>query len=168
MSVKYSQIRLVVSTLLLASIGPILAEENSSLNTKPDFPAQLYWGDTHLHTNLSVDSVVFGNTKLGPDDAYRFAKGLSVIAHNGMKAQLSRPLDFLVIADHAFNLGLMNGLDIADPILLNTRVGKDLYSEYKKILGEDGTPNWSPQTNAFLDSVYNSAENSLVEDKFSR
>ena len=168
MSVKYSQISLVVSTSLLASVGPILAEENYSLNTKPDFPAQLYWGDTHLHTNLSVDSVVFGNTKLGPDDAYRFAKGLSVIAHNGMKAKLSRPLDFLVIADHAFNLGLMDGLDSADPILLNTQAGKSLYSEYKKILDEDGIPSWSPQTNVFLDSVYNSAENSLVDEKFSQ
>ncbi len=168
MSFRFSQVNLSIGAFLLIAAGGVLAEQSYSPYADTNFPQKVYWGDTHLHTNLSVDSVVFGNNKLGPDDAYRFAKGLSVIAHNGMKAQLSRPLDFLVIADHAFNLGLMNGLDIADPILLNTRVGKDLYSEYKKILGEDGTPNWSPQTNAFLDSVYNSAENSLVEDKFSR
>jgi len=128
MSFRFSQVNLSIGAFLLIAAGGVLAEQSYSPYADTNFPQKVYWGDTHLHTNLSVDSVVFGNNKLGPDDAYRFAKGLSVIAHNGMKAQLSRPLDFLVIADHAFNLGLMNGLDIADPILLNTRVGKDLYS----------------------------------------
>ena len=35
---------------------------------------QVFWGDTHLHSNFSMDAFIFGNT-LGPDDAYRFAKG---------------------------------------------------------------------------------------------
>ena len=88
------------------------------------YPTQVYWGDTHLHTNLSWDAYNFGNTKLGPEEAYCFAKGEVVTAHNGMPVQLSRPLDFLVIADHASNMGVMNGLARNEPGLLRTPLGQ--------------------------------------------
>ena len=38
------------------------------------FPSNVYWGETHLHTGLSLDAGLFGNT-LTPDDAYRLARG---------------------------------------------------------------------------------------------
>ena len=41
---------------------------------------QVYWGDTHLHSTFSMDAFIFGNT-LGPDEAYRFAKGERVMAN---------------------------------------------------------------------------------------
>ena len=88
------------------------------------YPTNVYWGDTHLHTNLSLDAYSDGNKKLGPEEAYRFAKGEAVIANNGMKARLHKPLDFLVVADHASNMGVMNGLEAKDPTLLTTEVGK--------------------------------------------
>ena len=68
-------------------------------------PTRLLWGDTHLHTNLSVDAYLRG-TRLTREIAYRFAQGKVVTADNGMKAQLRRPLDFLAIADHASQMGI--------------------------------------------------------------
>jgi hypothetical protein len=71
-----------------------------------NFPTRVYWGDTHLHTNLSMDARAFGVT-LGVEEAYRFARGDEVTATHGERVKLSRPLDWLVIADHvpALNSG---------------------------------------------------------------
>jgi len=77
--------------------------------TASSHPTRVYWGDTHLHTNLSQDAFTFGVT-LGPEDAYKFAKGEAVTATHGEIAQLERPLDFLVVADHAEGLGAMQAL----------------------------------------------------------
>jgi hypothetical protein len=82
------------------------------------FPMNLYWGDTHLHTAYSVDANTMGNTRLGPAEAYRFARGETVRANNGMLARLDTPLDFLVVSDHAEQLGMMLKLREGDPRLL--------------------------------------------------
>jgi hypothetical protein len=89
------------------------------------FPNRVYFGDTHLHTSYSADGGMVGNT-LGPDEAYRFAKGEVVTSSTGIKARLARPLDFLVVADHAENLGLAPLLAAKDPALLATDFGKKL------------------------------------------
>lgn len=70
-----------------------------------EYPEEVYWGDTHLHTSNSVDAFGFG-VRLGPEEALRFARGEEVTATHGLKAKLDRPLDFLVIADHSDGLGL--------------------------------------------------------------
>ena len=72
---------------------------------------QILWGDTHLHTNLSFDAFTNQNFSVGPDRAYRFARGLPV-EHPGHKArvQIGTPLDFLVISDHAEYLGSVRQL----------------------------------------------------------
>jgi len=86
-------------------------------------PRQLLWGDTHLHTTLSLDARAFGAT-LSVEDAYRFARGETVTASRGERAKLSRPLDFLVVADHSDALGVMNALIAGDKHLLSdTRAG---------------------------------------------
>ncbi len=69
-----------------------------------EFPDRPYWGDTHLHTDNSVDAFGFG-VRLGPEAALRFARGEEVTATTGGKARLDRPLDFLVIADHSDAMG---------------------------------------------------------------
>lgn len=69
-----------------------------------EFPDRPYWGDTHLHTDVSVDAFGFG-VRLGPEEALQFARGEEVTATTGMAAQLDRPLDFLVIADHSDAMG---------------------------------------------------------------
>jgi hypothetical protein len=75
-----------------------------------DYPDQVLFGDTHLHTSYSADAGLMAATTT-PDDAYRFAKGETVISSNGIPARLARPLDWLVVADHAENLGLVIALD---------------------------------------------------------
>ena len=69
------------------------------------YPNRVFFGDTHLHTSFSTDAGMVGDT-LGPEEALRFARGEKVISSTGVPARLIRPLDFLVISDHAENLGL--------------------------------------------------------------
>ena len=59
------------------------------------FPSLPLWGDTHLHTGLSVDAGLFG-ARLGLEDAYRFARGEEVVSNTGQPVKLARPLDWLV------------------------------------------------------------------------
>lgn len=73
------------------------------------YPEKVLWGDTHLHTSNSFDAFGFG-TRLDPETALRFAKGEEVIATTGTKAKLARPLDFLVITDHAEGIGGIKAL----------------------------------------------------------
>ena len=63
-----------------------------------DYPENLYWGDTHVHTNLSADAYGMGNV-LTPEDAYAFAKGRTVLSNTGQPARLSRPLGARIFAD---------------------------------------------------------------------
>jgi len=72
-----------------------------------NFPSKPLWGDTHLHTNLSLDARAFGAT-VGPADAYRLARGEEITTSHGERIKLSRPLDWLVIADHSDAMGTMD------------------------------------------------------------
>ena len=95
------------------------------------FPNRLLWGDTHLHTAVSVDAGAFGCT-LGPEDAYRFARGEEVTTSTGQKVRLSRPLDFLVVSDHAEMFGLMPQLTKGEASILATDAGRRWYEGVKK------------------------------------
>ena len=90
------------------------------------FPDRVYWGDTHLHTGLSVDAGLFG-ARLGLDDAYRFARGEEVMASSGQPARLGRPLDWLVIADHSDAMGFFNDLAAGSPNILGYEQGQRWY-----------------------------------------
>ena len=59
---------------------------------RQDFPNQVFFGDTHLHTSYSADAGMIGNV-LGPNEAYRFAKGEVVTSSTGVEARLRRPLE---------------------------------------------------------------------------
>ncbi len=101
------------------------------------FPQRVFWGDTHHHSSFSVDSGMFGNT-LGPDQSFRFARGEEVVSSSGLRAKLIRPLDFLVVSDHAEYLGLSELLTTGNPRLLATEVGK----EWAAALAEGGDAAW--------------------------
>ena len=96
---------------------------NYSPYPKKDFPNRVYFGDTHLHTSYSTDAGMIGN-RLGPEEAYRFARGETVTSSTGVPARLNRALDFLVISDHAENLGLAPAIAESNPELLKNEWGK--------------------------------------------
>jgi hypothetical protein len=79
-------------------------------------PDKVLWGDTHLHTSYSVDAGFFGNT-LDPEAAYRFARGEEVVSSTGQRIKLIRPLDWLVVSDHAEYFGLADMLAKGDPVI---------------------------------------------------
>ncbi|MGF1563428.1 MAG: DUF3604 domain-containing protein, partial [Geminicoccaceae bacterium] len=126
----------LVALIVAAMASPAFAQEDVPF-VQPDtatvyapypgraFPNQVLFGDTHLHTTYSADAGLIGNV-LGPDDAYRFAKGETVTSSTGVPAKLARPLDFLVVTDHAENLGIAPMLAERDPRLLETDYGRAL------------------------------------------
>nr|WP_239468596.1 DUF3604 domain-containing protein [Microvirga arvi] len=91
-----------------------------------DFPARPFFGDTHLHTSFSMDAGAFG-ARLGPREAYRFARGEQLTASSGQPVKLSRPLDFLVVADHSDNMGFFPDLFAGKPEMLADPTGRQWY-----------------------------------------
>lgn len=84
-----------------------------TLRIQPANPLKnVYFGDLHVHSNLSFDAYIFGNRRT-PADSYRFAKGQTVESPVGERLQLSVPLDFAAITDHAEGFGLQR--QCADP-----------------------------------------------------
>jgi len=102
------------------------AQKHFSPYAGRNFPTQVYWGDTHLHTGLSMDAGAFG-ARLLPADAYRFARGEELTSSTGLQVKLSRPLDFLVVADHSDNMGFFPRLFAGDPEFLADPTGKRWY-----------------------------------------
>ena len=92
-----------------------------------NFPTNVYWGDTHLHTGMSMDAGAFG-ARLDPEDAYRFASGEELKSSTGLQVKLSRPLDFLVVADHSDNMGFFPRLYDGEPAMLADPTGKKWYN----------------------------------------
>lgn len=101
-----------------------------------NFPSRPFFGDTHLHTSFSFDAGAFG-ARLGPSDAYRFAKGEQVTASSGQPAKLSRPLDFLVVADHSDNMGFFPDLLAGKPNLLADPQGRRWFDMINSGKGAD-------------------------------
>jgi hypothetical protein len=91
-----------------------------------NFPARPLFGDTHLHTAFSMDAGAFG-ARLSPAEAYRFARGEELTASSGQRVKLSRPLDFLVVADHSDNMGFFPDLFAGKPDLLADPTGRRWY-----------------------------------------
>jgi len=84
---------------------------------KRGIPERPLWGDSHLHTSLSMDAGLFGN-RLSPREAYRFARGEEVVSSTGQAVRLSRPLDWLVVADHSDGMGFFGDIAAGKPELM--------------------------------------------------
>ena len=102
------------------------AQKHYSPYAGRNFPTKAYWGDTHLHTAMSMDAGAFG-ARLTPEDAYRFARGEELTSSTGLRVKLSRPLDFLVVADHSDNMGFFPRLYAGEPALLADPTGRRWY-----------------------------------------
>ncbi|MHC5109790.1 MAG: DUF3604 domain-containing protein [Planctomycetota bacterium] len=113
---------------------------------KRSFPTHVYWGETHLHTGLSLDAGVFGNT-LGHEDAYRFARGEEVRSATGLPVKLSRPLDWLVITDHSDLLGVATDIQRGAPNILAEPKARAWHEGFKKGGSEAGAAAFDLITN---------------------
>ncbi|MHC4761131.1 MAG: DUF3604 domain-containing protein [Planctomycetota bacterium] len=96
-----------------------------------NYPTKVLWGDTHLHTNLSLDARAFG-VILGPEEAYRFARGDEISSSHGERLKLSRPLDWLVVSDHSDAMGAMNEIVKGNPNLLRDPKVKDWHERIRQ------------------------------------
>ena len=108
------------------AIAAASASEQSEFSppVRNDYPSQVFWGDTHVHTNQSPDAFTFGNRQISPEQAYRFARGEMVVSQTGIKAKLARPLDFLMVSDHSEFMGVFPLVFSRAPEIANTPLGK--------------------------------------------
>jgi hypothetical protein len=111
------------------AVSKKLGEKQFSPYVGHSYPSRVLWGDQHLHTEISVDAGTM--CRLGQEDAYRFARGEEITSTTGVRAKLFRPLDWLVISDHAEMYGLMPQLLSGDPNILRTKEGKRWYNALK-------------------------------------
>ena len=96
-----------------------------------EYPVQVYFGDPHVHTSISLDAAAWGN-RLGPEGAYRFARGEAVTSFKGWTAKLTRPLDFVVVADHTDGYGFYTRIEAGDPFVVSKPEGKRWHELLKK------------------------------------
>jgi hypothetical protein len=101
-----------------------------------DFPGRPLWGDSHLHTALSMDAGGFGN-RLGLEEAYRFARGEQVTASSGQPVRLARPLDWLAVTDHSDGMGMIDDMLAALPVVTQFEQGAR-WSKGMRAGGQDG------------------------------
>ena len=87
------------------------------------YPTSVYWGETHLHTSISPDAGLVGDG-LGPDDAFRLARGEQIKSSSGQLVKLERPYDWMVVSDHSEYMGLPQAFKEHDPDILKTDSGK--------------------------------------------
>jgi hypothetical protein len=104
-------------------LGTLYPGKAYSPYAKRTFPNNLYWGETHLHTGLSLDAGLFGCT-LDHEDAYRFARGEEIKSSSGQPVRLSRPLDWIVITDHSDMMGFATDIQEGKPNVVSDPKGK--------------------------------------------
>jgi hypothetical protein len=113
------------------------------------FPSNVFWGETHLHTANSPDASLFGNT-LGLEESYRACRGEEVTSATGLPFKMGRPLDWVVITDHAEFMGFGPDVRKGAPNILKVPKGREWYEGMQKG-GQEGAK-------ATLDFVYHFTE----------
>jgi hypothetical protein len=139
----------VATCIIMAFVQPVFADDISTVgqdkeaikdaipadNYSPyagrSFSTKVLWGDTHLHTSLSLDARAFGVT-VGPEGAFRLARGEEITTSHGERIKLSRPLDWLVVADHSDAMGAMSKIIEGDPNLLRDPTIRDWHERIAK------------------------------------
>src|SRR5271155_4400660 len=85
--------------MLLGFASPAFAQGNPLRNA--------YFGETHVHTSWSFDAYIFGNTVTGPADAYKYAKGETIMHPLGYPIKITTPLDWMGVTDHSEYAGVV-------------------------------------------------------------
>lgn len=161
MILRKSRLTIIIGILLGGLTVPSIVSANAFTPTRDNvsgpkkeyspfvddhYPDNVYFGDTHLHTSWSTDAGMAG-ASLGPDEAYKVSRGDTITSHDGWKVKLIRPLDFVVVADHAENLGLADFVRRSDPILLANKTGKRWHDMVKDGKGYDVFIEWLQAAN---------------------
>ena len=139
---------ILISSIAFLALAATAEEKSYSPFVNDSYPTELLWGDTHVHSSFSMDANSMGNTRLGPGDAYRFAKGEVVTSNTGQPVRLDRPLDFLVVSDHAEYMGVLPKLRAKDPLVLSDPAGKKLFDSLN-----DEDPRGGQAMAALIDSL---------------
>src|SRR5690606_2876526 len=131
----------VLSACSETASAPYRADANPELANAQPAPVpeegdrMLLWGDTHVHSINSIDAFSTGMANADAESAYRFARGMPVIfPRTGHRVQIDRPLDFMVLADHAVSLGVSSRIAAGDPEILKYPIAQKLLT----ILREQG------------------------------
>jgi hypothetical protein len=93
------------------------------------YPDRVLFGDMHIHSNLSPDAGLLG-TSLTAADVFRAARGETVTSNTGQPFRLVRPLDFLVLTDHAEAMGLAPMVRESNPVLLSSKRGREVWEAF--------------------------------------
>jgi len=145
---------LLLSASLSAQDSPPPGDTKVEYSPYPEqnFPNDVFFGDTHLHTSWSTDAGMVGNAR-GPEDAYKLARGGVITSSFGLQVKLKRPLDFLVISDHAENLGLAPAIAESNELLLQYEWGKAIHDAVKGGDPLGAFDMWITQVNAADDKL---------------
>ncbi|BCX49647.1 conserved hypothetical protein [Haloferula helveola] len=99
-----------------------LGDRSFSPYANRKFPTRPLWGDQHLHTSWSFDAGFV--CTIGVEEALRFARGETVETTYGVPAQLSRPLDWVVMTDHSDSLGFTSEIRAGNEELMKDKLLK--------------------------------------------
>ncbi|MBL7472149.1 DUF3604 domain-containing protein [Robertkochia sediminum] len=146
---------MLITVPLVAQVFPEVKDKDEvtySPYPEQNYPNQVFFGDTHVHTSYSTDAGMFGNV-LGPEAAYKFAKGETVVSSNGVKTRLARPLDFIVVADHSENLGLAPMIAESNPELLKSEWGKMVHDLVKAGKYDEAYAQWGSGISENIDPL---------------
>jgi len=124
------------------------------------YPTRVLWGDTHLHSANSGDAFTTGN-RFTPEETYRIARGEEVISATGLPARLSRPLDFVVLSDHAEGLGLITQVYEGNPKLM----GDSTIQRWGRMIKAGGTEAASAVTELIGAQATNTLPSVLTDPK---
>ena len=159
--------KVAIAASLLASLAMgeatvSASDSNYSPHVGTEYPTEVFWGDTHLHTSNSFDARTMGDT-LDAEAAYRFARGEEVISSTGQPARLARPLDFLVVTDHSDLMGSMDQLIKGNEVF--TAI-PELRDAREKLLA--GGPNIGKTLRSLISAVEGDASNPLINENVFR
>jgi hypothetical protein len=140
-------------------LSPQYAGKAYSPYAARNFPQTPLWGDSHLHTSLSLDAGGFGN-RLPAEQAYRIARGEQIVASSGQAIKLGQPLDWLAITDHSDGMGFIVDTLAGSPLVTRYEQGAR-WSQGMRAGGQDAV-------NATLDLIKNVSQGTVEIEMFAQ